>query len=180
MVGRRKGTSAARIIALVGIMAASVECGKLALSFLPNIEVVTILLALYGYVFGVWGAVAAVVFVCIEPMIYGFSTWVVSYFLYWPLVSIVFMLLSRLRVKNRFVLSGVAVLLTVWFGVLTSLIDTGLLSGFFDDFFSRFVIMYARGVAFYAAQTVCNAVLFVLLFRFLSDKLYVIKRQFKI
>ena len=96
-----KKTDSAKIIALVGIMAATLECGKLALSFLPNIEVVTILLALYGYTFGIYGIMAAFVFVCIEPLIYGFGTWVVSYFLYWPLVALVFMLFAKLRIKNR-------------------------------------------------------------------------------
>ena len=69
----------ARSIALVGIMAATLECGKLVLSFLPNIEVVTILCALYGYVFGVLGIVAAAVFVCLEPLIYGFGSWIITY-----------------------------------------------------------------------------------------------------
>ena len=64
-------------VALVGIMAATVECGKLALAVLPNIEVVTILLALYGYVFGIYGIAAAFIFVSIEPLIYGFNTWVI-------------------------------------------------------------------------------------------------------
>ena len=78
-----KRASSARVIALVGIMAATIECAKLALMFLPNIEVVTILSALYGYVFGIYGVIATIVFVCIEPLIYGFGTWVVSYFLSW-------------------------------------------------------------------------------------------------
>ncbi len=69
-----KRTSPARIIALIGIMAATVECSKLALSFLPNIEVVTFLLALYGYTFGIYGVAAAFVFVSIEPIIYVFGT----------------------------------------------------------------------------------------------------------
>ena len=60
--------SPARNIALVGIMAATVECAKLALAFLPNVEVVTLLLALYGYVFGYLGFAAAIVFVSIEPL----------------------------------------------------------------------------------------------------------------
>ena len=47
----------ARQVALVGIMAATMECGKLALSFLPNIEIVTLLHALYGYAFGALGIV---------------------------------------------------------------------------------------------------------------------------
>ena len=116
----------ARSIALVGIMAATLECGKLVLSFLPNIEVVTILCALYGYVFGVLGIVAAVVFVCIEPLIYGFGSWIITYFTYWPLVAFVFMMLRRRGVKNRLCLMLVALAMTVGFGVLSSIIDAAL------------------------------------------------------
>ena len=173
-----KRASAARAIALVGIMAATVECGKLALAVIPNVEVVTLLLALYGYVFGLLGVVASLVFVSIEPLIYGFGTWVVSYYLYWPLVAFVFMLLAKMRVENRFILTGVAVLLTVWFGVLTSFVDLGLLSGFFENFWYRFGIYYARGIVFYTVQIICNAVLFPLLFRFLAAKLGKIKNGF--
>lgn len=168
--------SPARSVALVGIMAATVEGGKLALSFLPNVEVVTLLLALYGYVFGLYGVAAAFVFVSIEPLIYGFNTWVVSYYLYWPFVALVFMLLAKLGVKNRWIATLTAVLLTVWFGVLTSLVDIGLLSGFFDNFIYRFCVYYARGIVFYIVQVSCNAVLFPLLFKFLSEKLRGVKK----
>ncbi|MBE6644120.1 MAG: hypothetical protein E7612_01920 [Ruminococcaceae bacterium] len=173
-----KRTSSAKIIALVGIMAATLECAKLALMFLPNIEVVTILLALYGYVFGIWGVAAAFVFVCIEPLIYGFGTWVVSYFLYWPLVALVFMIFARLKIKNRIVFTLAAAVLTIWFGVLTSLVDIGLFSGFFDNFWHRFGVYYLRGIPFYAAQLACNVVLFLLLFKFLTKKLEGVKKQF--
>ena len=91
---------AARYAALVGIMAATVECAKLALAAIPNVEVVTLLLALYGYTFGVAGIVAAIVFVCIEPLIWGFGTWMISYFIYWPLVAATFMMLSKCRIKT--------------------------------------------------------------------------------
>lgn len=158
-------------IALVGLMAATIESAKLVLAFLPNIEAVTLLTALYGYVFGILGVFAAIVFVSIEPLIYGFNTWVVSYYLYWPFVAAVFMLLAKLRIKNRFILTGAAVLLTAWFGALTSLIDIGLLSGFFDNFWQRFAIYYMRGVPFYAAQVITNLVLFLLVFPYLRGRL---------
>ena len=178
MAVNKRGMKPARCVALVGIMAATMECGKLALSFLPNIEIVTLLHAIYGYVFGALGIVASVVFVCIEPLIYGFGTWVPAYFLYWPFVAVTFLLLSRLRVKNRWLITVVAVLLTLWFGVLTSLVEIGLFSGFFDDFFSRFSVYYLRGIPFYIAQIATNAVLFPLLFRFVSERLARIKGAF--
>lgn len=173
-----KGMNSARKVALVGIMAATLECGKLALSFLPNIEIVTLLTALYGYVFGFFGVCASLIFVCIEPLIWGFGTWVASYFLYWPLVAAVFWLFSRMKLRSRWLLTSAAVLLTVWFGVLSSLVEIGLLSGFFDDFFARFSVYYMRGIPFYGAQIGCNAVLFLLLFLFIAKKLEQVKRIF--
>ena len=175
---KRKVLSGARAIALVGITAATVECAKLALAALPNIEIITLLLGLYGYVFGWYGVLASLVFVSIEPLIYGFGTWVISYYIYWPLVALTFMMLGRLKVRNRWLLTLIALLLTFFFGILTSLVDVGLLSGNFDRFFYRFGIYYARGVIFYALQLACNAVLFPLAFNFLAKKLDGIKRQF--
>ena len=134
-----KDLGGARLVALVGIMAATVECGKLVLSFLPNIEVVTLLLALFGYVFG-WAGV-------------------------------VFMLLRRVGVKNRWVLTATAVGLTFLFGVLSSLIDCAVFLGVNENYFSNLLLYYLRGVVFYAVQIACNAVLFSTVFLFICSKL---------
>ena len=164
---RSKAIGPARTVALVGILSASLFCSKLALSFLPNVEVVTLLTALFGYSFGALGIVATVIFVFIDAMIYGFGSWVISYFIHWPAVAVIFMLMAKARIGGRVIPTVVAVLLTVWFGVLTALVEVGLFSGYFDNFFYRFGIYYARGVVFYAVQIGCNAVLFPLLFPFL-------------
>lgn len=170
---------AAKKIALVGIAAATIECAKLALAFLPNVEVVTLLCALYGYVFGWLGVLAALVFVCVEPLIWGVNTWLVLYFIYWPLVAFVFMLLGKAKVKNRWIITLTAVLLTVIFGLLSALIDVGLFSGYFDNFFYRFSVYYLRGLPFYLAQIATNAVVFPLLFLFISQKLQKLSAAFR-
>lgn len=177
MVKPSKKRTAAKSVALVGIMAATVECGKLALMALPNVEVVTLLLGLFGYVFGWMGVLAAIIFVCIEPLLWGFNTWVISYFIYWPLVAFCFLLLGRLRVKNRFVFTGAAVLLTLFFGVLTSFVDVGLFTGYLDNLLYRFGIYYMRGIGFYAVQIACNTVLFLFAFPYLMPKLQGIKNK---
>lgn len=161
----------ARAIATVGIMAAVIECAKLALAGVPNVEVVTLLVAVCGYSFGWLGVLATLVFVCIEPIIWGFGTWFVSYLLYWPFVALAFMLLGRARVRSIYVLTATALLFTVWFGVFTSLVDVGLLSGSYDNFIARFAVYYARGWVFYLIQLASNAVTFPLLFRPLAEKL---------
>lgn len=167
-------------VVLVGILAATISCGKFILSAIPNVEVVTLLTALYGYVFGIYGFLASVVFVCVEPLLYGVGTWVVSYIIYWPTVATVFAVLGKRKVKNRFLLTFFATLLTAFFGVLTSLVDVGLFLGYFEDFFHRFAIMYARGIWFYITQIVCNIVLFSLVFKFLANKLEYFARSLNI
>ena len=156
MGARNISLSAAKKIAFVGISAATVECAKLALASLPNVEVVTLLIAVYSYVFGSLGVLSSFVFVCIEPLIWGVNTWVITYFIYWPLLALVFMLLGRAKIKNRWLISAVAVLMTVFFGVLSSFVDIGLFSGRFDRFFYRFSIYYTRGISFYITQILKN------------------------
>lgn len=175
----KKQTSVAKNVALIGIMAATLECGKLALSFLPNIEVVTLLSAIYGYVFGIYGVIATLIFVCIEPMIYGIGSWIVTYFIYWPLVAFIFMILRKKDVKNRAVISLAAIGLTVFFGVLSSIVDVAFLMGINKYYFTNVLIYYLRGILFYSLQIACNAVLFPTLFSFLSKKIEKIYHQRK-
>lgn len=144
--------------------AATLVGGKFVLSAIPNVEIVTLLCAVYGYVLGVTGLIAVYVFVVTETLIYGFGTWVISYFVHWPLVCAAFILLSLFTKPNRILYTVVAVVLTVAFGVFSSLVDVGLASGYFENFGERFAVYYVRGIYFYIAQTVTNFVVFPTLF----------------
>lgn len=176
---KKSAKSAARAAALVGVMAATVECSKLALASIPNVEAVTLLLAVYSYVFGSLGILASLVFVAIEPLIWGFGSWFISYLIYWPMVATVFALMGKANCARRFLPSVVAVLLTFFFGILTSFVDVGLFTGYFENFFSRFLIYYARGISFYITQIITNAILFSLLFPYITKFLFKIKRRFR-
>ena len=170
-VWEKRITLGAREIALIGLMAATLECGKLVLSALPNIEVVTLLCALYGYVFGPYGVMAAAVFVCIEPLIWGFGSWIITYIVYWPSVALVFMLLKRRGVTRRLPLTAVAVGMTVAFGLVSSVVDSAFYLGINEHYFKNLVIYYLRGLPFYIAQIVTGAALFPTLFPLLSSRL---------
>lgn len=168
----------AKKVALIAIMTATIEAGKLALSAIPNVEVVSLLCAVYGYVFGLIGVVSIVLFVGIETLIWGVNTWVLSYLIYWPTVCMIYWLLGRLKVKSRLIITAVIVVLTAFFGVLTSLVDVGLFSGFWDNFWQRFAIYYSRGIVFYVVQIACNAIVFPLLFLPLANVLTKFKDKF--
>ncbi|MCQ2385261.1 MAG: hypothetical protein MJ078_01095 [Clostridia bacterium] len=175
----QKGSPVLRVAA-IGMMAAVISCSKFALSFIPNVETVTLLCGAFGYAFGLSGVLAVCVFVCIEPLIWGVGSWILLYFLYYPALAACFWLFRRKGITNRFVLTAFAVLSTVWFGVLSSLIDVGLFMGYTDRFWQRFSVYYLRGVPFYLTQILCNAVLYPLLFPFLSQKMiFIHQRRFR-
>lgn len=155
----------AQKIALIALMTATIEGGKLALAYIPNVEIVTLLIGVFSFSFGLAGIAATYFFVAIECLIWGINTWVATYVIYWPSVAIVFAILGRYGVRNRLIATACAVTLTAFFGVLSSLIDTGLLTGFFKDFWKRFSIIYVRGIVFYVIQAVCNFALFLGIFR---------------
>ena len=73
-------------IALIGVMTATLSASKLALSFLPNIELVTLLIMLYSVCFGIKTIYAVAVFILIEGSLYGFGIWWIMYLYVWPLV----------------------------------------------------------------------------------------------
>lgn len=75
-------------IALIGIMTATLEAGKLALSFLPNIEIVSLFIILYTLFFGRKTIYAIYTFVIIEGCLYGFGIWWIMYLYVWPLLAL--------------------------------------------------------------------------------------------
>ena len=163
------------LIAVSALFAALLVGGKEALAVLPNIEVVTLLIALCAYV---WGPVvvfpAVNVFIAVDMAIWGVNTWIISYFIHWNCVAVAFWLLGKARFRHRAVevvcATSLAVVFSTLFGVLTSAVDT--LVGFtgegffvdFDNVLYRFAVMYVNGVSFYVTQIVCNLVLFAVAF----------------
>ncbi len=172
-----------RYIALAGVYAALLTGGKEALAAIPNVEVVTLLCALGGYALGAVALASIAAFVTVEGAIYGFGSWIISYYIHWPLVCAAFMLIRifvspQRRVLLRVVPTAAALILTLGFSALTSVVDVGILGGAGMSFFERFAIYYARGIPFYVAQLVTNAVLFPLIFPILAKVLIKAKTRF--
>ena len=93
--GGSRTNIAVKDIALIGVMTAIIEVSKLALSFLPNVELVSFWIILFSIVFG-WRIFFVVpVFVLIEGSIYGFGIWWVMYLYMWPLLAILARIFRR-------------------------------------------------------------------------------------
>lgn len=96
-------------IALIGVMTAVIEVSKLAMSFLPNVELVTFWIIMFTLFFGPKVSYSIFVFILIEISIYGLHVWVIMYLYIWPLLALIVYLFRK---KN-----------SVWF--------YSILSGFF-------------------------------------------------
>ena len=140
-----KKVSPARAITETAVMSAM-------LSFIPNVEVVTTLTIVFGVCFGLRAVAASVVFCTADMFLYAFSLDVaISYFVYWPLLCLSAAVLSALKVKSLYVYLIVALIGTLFFGLLTSLVFS-LLYGV------PFIPVYVAGLPFYAFQLVSSLV----------------------
>ena len=89
------GKFSAREIAVLALMAALIFSVKWALAAIPNVQLNAVLIILTTLFFG-WKALATVwIYVLLEGLVFGFSTWWVSYIFIWPLLVVAVMLLRR-------------------------------------------------------------------------------------
>lgn len=80
-------------IVLLGMLGAIAYVGQVALSFLPNIEVVSILFLVYTKVFGKKALFPIYVFVLLEGIFWGFGSWWIMYLYVWAVLWGITMLL---------------------------------------------------------------------------------------
>lgn len=82
-------------IVTAGLMLATIEVAKNALVFLPNVELVTLLIILYTLFFDKKIFFVIPGFVLLEGCIYGFGLWWIMYLYAWPLLAILTLLFRK-------------------------------------------------------------------------------------
>ena len=75
-----------REVALFGILGALTFGAKVAMSFLPNIEPVSLLVMLYAVVFGRKGLYPIYLYVVMEILFYGIQLWNINYLYIWAVL----------------------------------------------------------------------------------------------
>lgn len=86
----------AREIVLAALLAALLMAAQVALAGLPNIELVTLLLALYMLEFPRRVALSAcAVFIMLQGLLYGFTMWWFNWLYIWPLWLLIVWLMRR-------------------------------------------------------------------------------------
>lgn len=80
---------------VMALLGAVMYVGKFALAFLPNIEVVSILVVVYTLTFGRRALLPIYVFVLLEGITYGFGIWWTMYLYIWTILYLVARLMRR-------------------------------------------------------------------------------------
>lgn len=156
-----------REVVLFGVLGALVFALQVAMSPLPNIEPVSLLVMLFGVVFG-WKALYPVyVFVAMEILFYGFSLWNVYYLYIWAVLVVAAIIMRRQ--ENVLVWAILSAVFGLLFGALCAIVDV------FIGGFAYAAAKWASGILFDVIHCVGNFVMALLLFkplRKLLTKLY--------
>ena len=80
----------------IALLSAILYVSKVALEFLPNVELVSLLVILYTLVFGKETFLTVTVFNLFELIQWGFGTWWFSYLYVWPLLCLITLILKKL------------------------------------------------------------------------------------
>lgn len=161
----KKNKITVKDIALIGLMVALIEGCKVALAYLPNIELTSFLLILFTLFFG-WKIVLVVpVFILIEGCIYGFGTWWIMYLYAWPLLVLLAWIFRRQEsVWFWSILSGAFGLsfgfLCSFPYVVTGTIGAGIQSGLYAGF-----TWWVAGIPYDIVHCISNFVIMLVLYK---------------
>lgn len=152
-------------IALMGMMVAVIEACKLAMAFLPNIELTSFWIIMFTLLFG-WRIVFVIpVFILVEGAVYGFGLWWVMYLYAWPLLALAAWLCRRQ--ESMWFWSFLSAMFGFLFGFLCAIpyvaigtADSGLRGGLYAGF-----TWWVAGIPFDIAHGVGNFVLMTVLYK---------------
>ena len=154
-------------ITLFGMLAALTFGAKVAMSSLPNIEPVTLMLLVMGAVFG-WKALCPMwVYVTAEILFYGLGTWNFNYLYIW-IIPVALGVLLR-KVRNPIVWALVSGVYGLLFGALCAPVDL------FIGGMGYAVSKWISGIPFDVMHCAGNFVLALVLFvplRSITQRLY--------
>jgi energy-coupling factor transport system substrate-specific component len=157
-------------IVLIGMMSAILVTVQVALSFIPNIELVHLLIILYTLVFGRKTIYIIYVFVILEGFIYGVHLWWINYLYIW---TILYILVHFIKGKNSSILWAiVSGFFGLGFGALCSI------PYFFIGGPSTGIAYWISGIPFDLIHGISNFILTLLLFRPLYHCLHWINQHF--
>ena len=148
---------------LFAILGAMTFSAKYVMSFLPNIEPVSLMVMLFAVVFGWKWVYPVYLYVVMEILYFGLGTWNICYFYVWPVLVVMGIFMRKMQSALSWaMLSGTFGLA---FGALCGIVDV------FIGGFSYAVTKWVSGIPFDIAHCAGNFVIALLLFKPLRELL---------
>lgn len=154
----------------VALLSAALYVSKVALEFLPNVELVSFLTIIYTLVFGAEAFLIVTVFNMFELIQWGFGVWWVSYLYVWPLLCLITLLLRKLIGEEFMLWAIVSGLFGLIFGALFAVAYLPVDSGYA-------LAYWISGLPFDVWHGVCNFIIMLLIGRPVYRALRKIKRS---
>lgn len=96
----------------------------MALFSIPNVEIVTFLFIVFTVLFGKKRALlAAFVFATIEILLWGFGTWILGYYVIWPIAILITDFALKFT-KSEYVFAAIAGFFGLTFGLFFAVIES--------------------------------------------------------
>ena len=161
---------------LYGLLGAILFTLKFAMSSLPNIEPVSLLLIIYAFVFGIKTVYPLSVYITLEFLIYGFGFWSIAYLYIWLILVVVVIIISKITNNNAnpilwAFLSG---LFGLSFGALY--IPLYIISG--GVIFA--ITWWTSGITYDIIHCIANFILCAILFKSITKILSKLKKETKL
>ena len=161
------GKISVREIVLFGVLGALTFAAKYVMSFLPNIEPVSLMVMLFAVVFGKKWVYPVYLYVMMEILFYGISLWNINYLYIWAVLAVAAYLMRNMQSALGWaLLSGVFGLL---FGALCGIVEV------FIGGFGYAVTKWVSGIPFDILHCGGNFVIALVMFqplRKLMERLY--------
>lgn len=142
---------------LFGALGGFVAVSQVALSFLPNIETVSLFIILFSLIYRKKALYIVYTFVAIMGIVYGFGLWWFGYAILWPLLSIITFTFRRCIEGKYFTLaiySGIFGLLLGFFYAIPHAIFGGVNAG---------IVYWVAGLQFDIIHGIGNYFLMIIL-----------------
>ena len=156
-----------REICLFGILGSLTFAAKYVMSWMPNIEPVSLMVMLFAVTFGIKALFPVYLYVLLEILFYGLGTWNFCYLYVWAVLTVLALVMKKMEHPLGWaMLSGI---FGLFFGALCGIVD--IFIGGFGYALSKWV----SGIPFDLAHCAGNFVIALLLFapmRTLLDNLY--------
>lgn len=164
----------AKDITLIAILSASLTAGKFVLSAVPNVEIITFLFIIYTVIFGLKRSIlTSVVFTTTEILIYGFGTWLLGYYILWPILILITHVLKR-TINSEYGFAIVAAIFGFLFGLFFALFE----SLFYGIGYA--IPYWIRGIPFDIIHGVSNFIIVLVLYKPLTQTIQLAKEKMHI